>query len=365
MAYNQKKRKRTYSRTTRRIRRTSRKGYRSHSRRYGGGKRRGRRNFKRQWRRAGFGGRVKGVVKKMHGLNKRQYAGFYVPWDQEVQPGSSQYALTQTIVLDSPQGLSQFLPTLFGNTTDDSRYTEVYIKKFLGKMMYFNHCNYPCWLEYTYLRSRVDIPAGSTLEQLMSADGPLPYLAYISPFTGNSFQKQFKILKTRKKLIQPGKFCTVKFKKTFYPKAYTGAVQGNTAKWFALEGNLFLYIRAYGYPLLGHDTGDNHDFSLLGKIELSRLALSYISYYVMDDVRPDSTVAVQIPTPVPVNTVLHRMPILVHGDDIVTSGSAKMAQPVRVVVSAIPDQTAEVDTEVKVETDPTADDVLAFPFQNV
>lgn len=254
-------------------------------------------------------------MKSMHGLNKTQYASYLDPARQGISPGSFQSALQYTFWLDNPDALAVAIPPL-ANTSDATRYTEVYIKKMYTKIIHTNTCNWPCNLEYTYIQARDDIPDGETVQSIMAQDAISIGYPYISPFTGNAFQKRFKILKSKHKILAPNKTCTVRLKKKFRPKPFTGIVQG-AGNLYALEKNVLVFVRMWGMPMPYRLNTAPYTMSTgLGPVEIHRLMTVYASYYTMDDVRANSIVLATLPLTIPSNTNASRCYTHVVGNDI-------------------------------------------------
>lgn len=221
----------------------------------------------------------------MHGLNKVQD----IYWDAlalKELTNTNQYANTFEYHLADPVTLN----TLGIINNGDN--VEVFMKRINFWVRWYNFGSMPVYIQTTKLVQRKDIAAtvsGTPLSimSIMQEDAPLIHNPFISPTTGNAFQKQCKIIKMKTTLIPPGKSYICKMKRRVRRSVpWTGRVQGNSSQYSVLKGEQTVVFRVWGYPCY---SSENEDFTELAHYRLQPLVYRYASWYRMDDVIPSST----------------------------------------------------------------------------
>lgn len=249
-----------------------------------------------------FPTRVKHVVKKMHGLNVCQAINTR-RIQQNVFSGDSQQSINSTYSIDSPGTLGYIIPDWNTAASD----TQWYIKRLYRTVRWVNTGQFPViWETYKiYVRKDIILVGTAAADdpwEIAEDDGVSATIPYVSPFTGNTFQKQFKILSSRRKMIQPG--ASIKFK-TY--SRYNGAtrpinraVEGDV-RFSYRKGNRLTMCRVYGTPISYVPTSGpvTEPDTILSPIQMNGVDTEYVSWYRLDDVLPTSYVVNNLYTTVP------------------------------------------------------------------
>jgi len=159
--------------------------------------------------------------------------------------------------------------------------------------------------EITRVMARKDIiiqggATSSTVWAIASEDGVNNSIPYVSPFTGNTFLKQFKILGSRRKYVYPGRI--VKFKVTGCYNGRTRPISRNVegdVSFAFRKYNRFLMVRVYGTPLSYVSTDGLTQTTMLSPYTINGIDREYCSYYRMDDIQPTNTLINNLYTSVP------------------------------------------------------------------
>lgn len=242
---------------------------------------------------------MKHVVKKMHGLNTVQYTDFVGSVQQNVLSGSLQAAAASIFDVSGPSQLNTIIPGFSGSST-----TQFWLKRLYYKLTLNNVGAVPYFLEHYIIYTRNDTISGSTdFVQLLTQDVtwagnatfPAYRVAYASPFTGDTFRKSFKVLHHRRCLMRPNqpRTFTMKCQKNYLNKAISQEWEGDT-NFSQRKGNILHFFRYYGVVSnCINSTGSG--VSSLGPVVQRGIIKTYLSYYRMDDVLPQSSIVSTLP----------------------------------------------------------------------
>lgn len=239
-------------------------------------------------------------MKKMHGLNVQQYVAAR-RIQVNVQNADDQTASLLTFWIDNPGALGTIIPGFSGGPIRE----QVYIKRLYRRVMYMNTGQFPVMFEITHLVARKDIileggATSSTVWAIASADGVNNSIPYVSPFTGNTFLKQFKIIRQRRKIVYPSR--AIKWNVT---GCYAGRtrpiarnVEGDTRFAFR-KYNRLVMVRVYGTPISYVSTDGSVATTMLGPYTVNGIDREYVSWYDLDDTEPTNTLINNLYTQVP------------------------------------------------------------------
>lgn len=234
---------------------------------------------------------VKNVVKKMHGLNVIQVINTgALNGSATTNSGTDQTRRLNIMDVDSPSNLQDL------NIFDGGR--QVYFKRITACREFHNVGATSVRFMNVVVRARKDTPVSGSwpnintmVTQLLNDGIPYTY-NYASPFTSNKFQKMFKILSTKRKLLRPGRLLKYRVKAYVPNRPYTEQVEANSDEWLLRRGNKLLLTFTQGVPyfLFNDYTTVN-----LGNQSCTIVDHLYFSYYQMDDVEPTSTITSALP----------------------------------------------------------------------
>lgn len=232
---------------------------------------------------------VQAVVKKMHGLQTFQKYEYLAPLQRGLDAGSSIGTGFEVFGVDDP---STLVECLFKSETNTTR--EYYIKRHYIQLTLTNPFPTPMMCEFTWLRARQSIPVSPTWTDLPTAIYTIVYdqngqggqlMPWISPYSGPTLHKWFKIIKTRKRIMKPGKpyFVKLQSSPSTRKRPLQVATEGDTQTYLLMRGQRVLIIRPYGLPSLV--AGGNEDYpnnTTLNEWALSLTRRTYTSWYNMD-----------------------------------------------------------------------------------
>lgn len=256
-----------------------------------------RRVYRRRFVRRGglrFPGRVKQVVKKMHGLNTYHSVIYLQPTSWNYETGTPYHAVSYIFNISSPADLLSNIPAMVD--TDDLQF---YIKRLYSKSTFTNVSLHGVMMEVTTLVARNDIRVGQTINSIASTDvtgytnglGALQ-VPYASWALSDSFKKNFKILASKKRILKPGQLKTVtcKVQKSYLRKPVSANVEGDSIGYNYREGNIIKVVRFYGLPTNWLSSGIDNGVGLT-PVVVRAIQTRYASYYRMDDAKPDAQIA--------------------------------------------------------------------------
>jgi len=134
---------------------------------------------------------------------------------------------------------------------------KTFLKRASHKIWLYNKLNTPCIIRCTWIRCKRNIPTAGwgSLTSLLQDEAPtIAGNAYGDNFTGNTAQRMLKWLKTKEKVLYPGRMCKFSVKKT-----YNRNISGDTdapVGIFATPLTRFMYITAWGAPLENDDSSE-------------------------------------------------------------------------------------------------------------
>jgi hypothetical protein len=234
---------------------------------------------------------VKGVIKKMHGLNKTQECFWDTPIVKEIT-NTNQAANTIEYHLHDPVTLNNL------SVINNGDNIEVYPYRINFWVRFYNFGSFPVYIQTTKVAHRRDYPATvsgapQSIIGLMQEDAPLLHNPFISPTTSNGFQKQCKITKMKTVLVPPGRSYVCKMKRRFRKSTpWTGRLQGDSSQFLVCKGEQTAIFRIWGYP--GYSSGLD-DLTELGHYRVHPLVYRYASWYRMDDATPTSSTSSLLP----------------------------------------------------------------------
>lgn len=271
---------------------------------------------------------MRNVVKKMHGLSVFQNSAYGAPLIQDSTSGTSTNCIVQFESDLSPVFYNTY--TLAIVNTDQ----EVYMKRMRRTVYYTNVDNMPCYMEVSRFVARSNIGNATTITNIMQQDAPAINLPYISPLSSNAFQKQFKIISSKRVLFMPGTLRKVSFSRQFKnSKPATGRLEGNTGQYQYTKGNVITLTRFWGMPVSTTSGGTPQFQTTLGSINIRTCVVTYSSFYTMDDITPNSVTLLTIPNVQPsVGAQYYPTRTMLTPVDIATQQTASIgATPQRVI----------------------------------
>lgn len=234
--------------------------------------------------------RVKNIIKKMHGLQVRQvFAPGQIFRSEYNDPDIVQEL--EYVTPDDPRSLDLYVPPF---ATDPAK--EVYMKRATVKDQFINCGLSPVHFTVHTVIARDDIPSSYTLSGILNTGAPATYTYDCSVTTGHLFQQLFKIVKTTRRWLQPGRTMAVKVSRSYSPnKAFTGNYQANQTDWYLTKGQVIKIVVCRG--ILAYDNGqynpvDNGNAIGLVPYMVQTYRKYYFSWYTMDDAEPDSNVLI-------------------------------------------------------------------------
>lgn len=238
------------------------------------------------------------MVKKMHGIQIAQSCDFIASVVANNDSGQSQLAQIFVTYADNPAVMEAIAPQAFNPALPD---LQLYMKRLYMTMYFNNGSQFNQMLEVFWCTSRDDID---------SADNPIafagtdfqPNLPYISPVTSNAFTRRFKIYKSKKYMMAPGRTLSITVKSRRRTRPMTYIADANSVRYNLREGNRFLMYRVYGTPVqLVPNTGPYAGGACLSPYWLNRMCKRYFSYYRMDISDATSSVENQLPVSIGLN----------------------------------------------------------------
>jgi len=243
----------------------------------------------------------------MHGLNKNQ-SSLLGQLFTSLTPssGSPQIRLWLALLPDAPGNLESFVPPL------GSGFVQTYMKRCKWDCIMTNAGQLPCEIQVTKLRCRKDVPNNSVwgsdiigalinIASQNTGTSNIMQLNYISWTVGETFQKFFKILTSRRFILRPGRQFKTAASHKYPSRPLTHQSDAQSAAWHYRRGNMLTLIHATGLPYSGSDGTT----PVLGNVKLAYMIHRYYSYYNMDDVVADATFTSITPVrPVPIQTTI-------------------------------------------------------------
>jgi len=160
-----------------------------------------------------------------------------------------------------------------------------------------NSGTYPCVLEVVTLRCRRDIPHVNTFTDNLTAMAyfislgltasgsyhggtvaPTVFtMPYVSITTGFEFQKEFRVVSTRRRTLKPLATAKICIKKRFLDSTkFDGNVDLNVNLYQFRKNQVLKYYRVWGIPLYA-DTYNSGQDIILSPLNVTRLGESYFS----------------------------------------------------------------------------------------
>lgn len=238
----------------------------------------------------------------MHGLNTVQSVAYSDLINVASGAGSFQYAPIQFYVPGSPADLNNLLNVQ--STWTGS--TQAWLKRYYRKVTYFNVNHIPVICEVTKLRARRDLISSEALIGIMNqnittnqTDYPVSNTPWVSPWTGDTFRKSYKIISYKHYTLRPNypRSFILPVQRNYLGKAISALDEGDTNYTIRL-GNLVYVFRFYGVPINYTNTGTPpiSNATVLSPLFIRGIVRTYCSYYMMDDTTPNSYINVTIPT---------------------------------------------------------------------
>lgn len=227
----------------------------------------------------------------MHGINTQQSFIYLPPILISNVAGQPQQAAIQIFTLGNAASLNNNIPDFDGTT-------QFYLKRLYTSATYTNVNHIPCVIEYNKMVCRRDLTTADNVTSFMNQDvqtNTTVFLSantpWLSPFTGDTFRKSFKLITRKRMILTPGKCKTFHMgvQKNYLRKAISGEDEGS-ATYGLRKGNLIYLFRFYGMPVNYSDGSSINSQTCLGPVNVRGLSHDYCSYYRMDDVEPTSTI---------------------------------------------------------------------------
>lgn len=241
---------------------------------------------------------VKNVVKKMHGLNKRQYVDFDSYFNSGIEGGSQQASFAH-ISPDSPNNLEALVDTLVTNSL-----SQTYIKRCTAHATLYNVGTLPVHVKVLYVRVRRDVAASAGLDHSTALANILNFNAspsvsyYNMPFVSNTssdeFQKTFKMLRSTNRFLRPGRKMDITVKRKFGNRVLNWVTDADNNQWYWRKGNRIAIWWIHGFPVSPFNAPTESPGVLTG-YHLTSMLKWYVSYYNMNDVSADSVVKLVVP----------------------------------------------------------------------
>lgn len=230
----------------------------------------------------------------MHGLNVRQRSAFILPITANNDNGQAQLTQQLYYVNDVAVALRNNIPEI---NADDQN--QIYMKRSYTRI-YINNCSqFPCYLHVAWVTARRDVSTSEpTFPEYQAVDAPAANLPYFSGFTSSDWQRTFKITRSKHMMFYPmkPKVFTIKSQYAGRNRPINGLVEGDTNYQFR-KGTQILVMRFTGVPFGYRDAAlPNIQSTSLGPLQVRGLRADYYSYYLLNDVQPDSSFSATIPT---------------------------------------------------------------------
>jgi len=234
---------------------------------------------------------VTGVVKKMHGLqifqdieNGPEFTnGLAVTDNNDVE------AISWT--LTAPANLIG--AGIVASGTD----RQSYLKRATLEIWYKNAQPWPCRFVSIQCKARRDITIGTASIFPIMEDGAPAFTPYMSYTTSNTFQKLFKIVKTKDRLLPGGGLKRVLLKDHQYlSRAINGDVEGDDTNYTYRKGNMIWIHIFHGTPVY-HQIGATEQNTCCTRYQVQSVRRYYYSWYRMDLTTPTSTMNAVLPQP--------------------------------------------------------------------
>jgi hypothetical protein len=216
----------------------------------------------------------------MGALKKATFVTTELPLLRVATASAPNQALYRECPVDSPEVMIAF-PWL-----DPPDY-KWFAYRNICKTHFYNCSAIPVMMECTWVKARRSLEASDypSLSDLMQVDGPLADDAYISPFSGHSFLRYFKILRTKKRWVQPQRQMTFKTTRKYPAREWTTMVDGDT-KYTAVRGNIFMVQRFWGMPIYNANPDLSMYNTYLGPVNVTCVIERYLSFWRNDDNHP-------------------------------------------------------------------------------
>lgn len=238
----------------------------------------------------------------MHGLQTFQAYKFLPPLQRGLDAGTSIGSLFEVYGVDDPASLVECLFRLDSDVT-----REYWVKRHYKQLTLTNVFPTPMMCEFTWLRARQSIPVTTSWPDLSTAVYSITYdqngqagvlFPWVSPWCGPVLHKWFKIVKTRKRIMKPGKpyFVKLQSSRSTRKRPMQLGTEGDYQTYNLMRGQKVLVIRPYGLPSLV--AGGNEDYpnnTTLNEFCLSVAYRTYTSYYNMDVAEDQNTINFEPP----------------------------------------------------------------------
>lgn len=241
--------------------------------------------------RMGFPGRVKQVVKKMHGLNTNVDVRYLTPATYNYGVGAPYATFNYYFNTSSPGNLRARIPALL-----DSPDLQFYVKRMYTRNTFTNVSLQNVMVDITKLYARRDIRADVTLAEICNDEVvgtsavtvPLIQMPYVSFTVGDTFRKTFKVLSHKQRILKPLSTVTIKdrIQKSYLRKPINQDVEADT-QYSTRRGNILTIVRFYGTPTnWTNSVGVGTNITGLTPVIIRGIQNTYTSYYRMDDAEP-------------------------------------------------------------------------------
>lgn len=232
----------------------------------------------------------------MHGLQVVQTVSPFVLFRRGAAD-TFMYQLGAAFTLDAPGILNQSIAPF---ALDPNK--EVYMKRCTARLSMVNCGLSPVKVTVIHIVAREDIPESRNLFSILETDAPT-YQSYdVSVTSGHMFQSLWKIIKTKRKYLQPGRTMSVNLSRNYSPnKPFTGQYQANNVDWNYVKGNQSKIVIVT--PIIGFDNANYNAVTNPQALTPVPFCVQtwlkrYFSYYTMDvaDTSSIYTVGTGFPT---------------------------------------------------------------------
>jgi len=240
---------------------------------------------------------VTGVVKKMHGLQ------IY----QDIEPGPDFNNGTTTIHINDVEAIAWTLVSpanlIAAGIVAAGTDRQSYLKRATLEVWYKNAGPWPVRFVSILCKARRDITVGTATIFPIMEDGAPTFTPYMSFTTSNTFQKLFKILKTKDRLLAGGAVKRVIMKdRQYLSRAINGDVEGDSGNYTYRKGNQIWVHIFHGLPTY-QTGGEDHNTNIVSRYQIMSTRRFYYSWYRMDLTTPQSTMSAILPQPANFTTI--------------------------------------------------------------
>lgn len=232
------------------------------------------------------------MVKKMHGLQVYQDVNTKLTITNGDVPGDANNVEAQAWSITRPADLIGA-----GIVSGAQPDRQSYIKRATLEVWYKNVYAFPVRMVSILCKARRDITVAAATVYTIMEDGAPVFAPYMSYTTSNTFQKLFKILKTKDRLLPGGAVKRLVRKDRQYNyRAVNADVEGNSVDYTYRKGNLVWVDIFHGTPV-ACDNEEVANNNVQCRFFIVCTYRYYYSWYRMDLTTPTSNIGINLDTP--------------------------------------------------------------------